>query len=334
MLFYLFWHIVNCFSLKAQIPCMDKLYLKLLLTFFIFLSISFTSIRVFSQTSDLDAIVNDFLLGESVYDQINHLTDEGGTLDIIDNIDFYLKNDNSRVRGLVYKILRKSIRKEKDLKAKQKGVSELCVNGLSDSDAGNVYVVINYLDEFEENWFDLKSRNYITSIVVQHPPHFSDLIKLVGKIELIQLIPYLELGLQDKKMNYSDIWSINLVLARWGDETKAKYCVKSVKRLGLSDEVVFRLIPDIIYINNKIIFDYLFEEIQKDDLNCLSTDPDNEVEINCAYRLIEFIAPHIIDFPIGLSGTGELNVDNYEVALESVRIWIESNKNSYQLINN
>jgi len=314
---------------------MDKLYPKLLLVFFIFLSILFTSIRAFSQsTSSLDTIVNNFLTGKSVSDKIYNLTDKTGTVDILDDIEFYLKHENSRVRSLVYKILKKSISKEPDLIAKQKGVSVLCINGLSDADAGNVYVVINYLDEFDKEWFDSKSRNFISSIVVQHPPHFSDLIKLVGKIELIQLIPYLELGLLDKKMNYSDIWSINLVLARWGDETKAKYCVQSVQRLGLSDEVVYRLIPDLIYINNKIVFDYLFEEILKDDLNCTSADPDNEVEINCAYRLIEFISPHIVDFPIGLSGTGELNVNNYEAALESVRIWIESNKNSYQLITN
>ncbi|WP_320020379.1 hypothetical protein [Labilibaculum manganireducens] len=314
---------------------MDKLYPKLLLTFFILLSIPFTSIRVFSQsTSNLDAIVNNFLSGKVVYDEIYDFTSKGGTLEIVDAVNLYLSYDNSRVRGLVYQILKKSIIKETDLKAKQKGVSVLCSSGLSDADAGNVYAVINYLEEFDMEWFDIRSRNFITSIVVQHPPHFSDLIKLVGKVELIQLIPYLELGLQDKKMNSSDIWSINLVLARWGDETKAKYCVESVRRLGLSDEVVFRLIPDLIYINNKIIYDYLFEEIQKKDLNCLSTDPDNEVQINCAYRLIEFISPHIIDFPVGLSPTGELNVNSYEAALESVRTWIESNKNSYQLINN
>lgn len=313
---------------------MDKLYPKLLLVFFTFLSISFTSINAFSQTNDLDVIVNDFLSGKSVSNKIYDFTNKGGTLEIVDAVNIYLHHENSRVRALVYKILKKSIIKESDVKVKQKGVSVLCLNGLSDIEAGNIFVVLNYLYGFNNDWFNVGSKNFISALIVQHPPHFTHFIKLAGKIGLVQLIGYLELSLQDKKMSLSEIWSINLVLARWGDEIKVKYCVDVIKKLGISDEVVYRLIPDLIYINNKIVFDYLMDEIQKDDLNCLSTDPDNEVEINCAYRLIEFISPHIIDFPIALSNTGELDVNSYESALDSVRIWIDSNKNSYQLINN
>jgi hypothetical protein len=305
--------------------------------FLVFIINIFTgTINVFSQNiNNLEIIINDFVSGNSIYNKITAYTYENTASQIIDESKPYLHHNNPKVRRLIYNNVFKAIKKETGIKTKQKGVFVLVNTGLFDSDAGNIYRVINYLDELPEAYFDGKTKNRLATLILERPAHFSKLIRLVGKVNVVQLLAYLEVSLQnDKELTTSEIWNVNLVLARWGDEIKAEYCVESVEKLGLSDEIVFRLVPDLIYTQQRAVFNYLFDEILKDELNCSSTDPDNEIEINCAYRLLEYITPHISDFPLRLTPSGELDVADYEEALLRVRAWIESNRHTYQMILN
>lgn len=305
--------------------------------FLFFIIIIFNSIiNVFAQsTNDLKTIINELVSGNSVYNKITAYIYDNTASQIIIESQAYEYHDDPRVRRLVYKNICKAVKKETGIKTRQKGVFILVDKGLFDSDAGNIYRVINYLDELPEAYFDGKTKNRLATLILKHPPHFSKLIRLIGKVNVVQLLAYLEVNLQnDKELTASEIWNVNLVLARWGDEVKAEYCVESVKRLGLSDEIVFRLVPDLIYTQQRVVFNYLFDVILKDELNCSSTDPDNEIEINCAYRLLEYISPHISDFPLRLTPSGELDVEDYEEALFKVRAWIESNRHTYQMILN
>jgi len=300
---------------------------------FIFL-LSIFPVRIFAQTNiSLDSIVNNFLKGNNNYGEVVEFVKHHSINQEEVAIQNYLKSEDAKLRLFLYGILFKMIYHENDSKLKQEGVFVLIKNGLFDSDAGNIYRVINYLSEFSEEFFDGKSKNLLATLIIESSPHFSKLVRLVGQINVVQLLSYFELSLQNNKdLTSSDIWSINLVLARWGDEKKAEYCVRSVKNLGLNDEVVFRLIPDLLYTRQRVVFNYLFDEILKSELNCTSTDPDREIKINCAYRLMEFVAPHIRNFPIRLTVSGELDFEDYEEALLNVRDWIASNKYTYQLI--
>lgn len=311
----------------------SKVFVWFFLTFIIIIS---GAINVAAQNANkLEIIINDFVSGNSVYNKIKAYTYENTASQIINQSKPYLYHNNPKVRRLIYKNISIAIKKETGIKTKQKGAFVLVNIGLFDSDAGNVYRVINYLDELPEAYFDGKTKNRLSTLILERPPHFSKLIRLVGKVNVVQLLAYLEVSLQnDKELTTSEIWNVNLVLARWGDEIKAEYCVESVKKLGLSDEIVFRLVPDLIYTQQRAVFNYLFDEILKDEFNCSSTDPDNEIEINCAYRLLEYITPYISDFPLRLTPSGELDVADYEEALLRVRAWIESNRHTYQIILN
>jgi len=277
--------------------------------------------------------VNACLEGQDSFRELNLYVDQNSLNQEILGIQKYLSHENRKVRGFMYGVLFKMIQSEEDDKAIRNAVFILIDDGLLDTDAGNIYRVIHYLDEIPLQFFDGKIKNRLASIVLEKPPHFSKLIRLVGKADVIQLLSYFEMALQNKKeLSASEIWSVNLVLARWGDEERAKSCLESIKRLGLSDEVIFRLVPDLLYMQQRIVFDYLFEVILKDELLCTSTDPDNEVAINCAYRLMEYVAPHIQNFPLKLTSSTELDVENYEEALLKTRAWIEMNQQTYQII--
>lgn len=292
-------------------------------------------VSLFAQTnnSNLDSIVNNYLYSNNSYGDVFEFVNQHSIRQEIVEIQNYLSHENRKVRGFMYGILFKMILNEEDDKAIRNAVFILIENGLYDSDAGNIYRVINYLDELPEAFFDGKIKNRLASLVLEQLPHFSKLIRLVGRVNVVQLLSYFELSLQNQKdLSASEIWNINLVLARWGDDNRAEYCLESVQRIGMSDEVIFRLVPDLIFTKQRIVFDYLFEVILTDELLCTSTDPDNEVAINCAYRLMEYIAPHIQNFPLKLTNSNELDVENYEEALLKVRAWIEMNQQIYQII--
>ena len=290
-------------------------------------------IQMFAQNNNIDSIVKNYLSDSNTNDNIVEYVEQSSIQQEILSIEDYLKQENGNLRSFIYGVLFKMIKNENDLKERQKGVYIIVKYGLFDSDAGNIYRVINYLSELPEECFDGKTKNLLSTLVLESPPHYSKLLRLIGQVNVIQLQAYLEVSLQnDKELTASEIWNINLVLARWGDEDRAEYCVGSVKSLGLNDEIVFRLVPDLIYTKQRVVFNYLFEEILKDELNCSSTDPDREIDINCAYRLLEFMTPHISDFPLRLTDSGELDFEDYEEALLNARVWIESNKDTYRII--
>jgi hypothetical protein len=308
--------------------------LKKIFYFWILLVLTTYPSEIFSQrNSNLEIIVNDFLSGDNTYDKISEYIKHNSIEQERYGIQTYLNHKDEKIRTFIYQILFELIKKEKDLRAKRDGVFVLMDRGLVDPDAGNTYRVLDYLDEFPLECFDNRIKSRLASIIMQKPSHFSKMILLTGKIEIIELINYFELNLADKtKISPSEFWSINLALARMGDETKADYCVKRIKAIGINDEVVFRLVPDLIYTRQKMAFDYLLNEIMNGNLNCTSTDPDHEVAIICAYRLIEMIAPFIKDFPVGVTESGELAASNYEEALITVRSWIETHRENYQIL--
>jgi hypothetical protein len=48
----------------------------------------------------------------------------------------------------------------------------------------------------------------------------------------------------------------------------------------------------------------------------------------CGYRMMEFLAPIIIDFPYGVTASGDLNTGDYESALLITRDWLKNNQNT------
>jgi hypothetical protein len=72
--------------------------------------------------------------------------------------------------------------------------------------------------------------------------------------------------------------------------------------------------------------------IQSNEQNCLSANADNEESILCGYRVLEYIAPVMIDFPLPVDEFGELEIDDYEAGLTEVREWLVEQDGEYELV--
>jgi len=243
-----------------------------------------------------------------------------------------LYSDNIYKKQFAYKIINKTIIQSTNSAIQIQGTFLLCQKGLREKELSIVYYnLINLLD-LPSSYFDKICVNIIKTNFFNKSSYYSLLVRLLGNLPSTQTKDALKYRINNKeKFTHKEIWNMRLALAKQGDIRQQEYCMDKLKSVDINDDIIFTLIPDLIYIKNKKIFDYLFDEILKNNTNCTSLNPDNEVSISCSYRLIELIAPYIIDFPVKLGFSGDLEVDNYPKMLKKIREWIIVNKNIYQI---
>ncbi len=246
---------------------------------------------------------------------------------------FHSINEKSEVDVLFfYYLVNQEILINQKISIKQDNVYFLVDKGLSSSNITYVYTALNYLLQLPLEYFNSQSISKIAALVTnENTPYLKKMIRLCGKLGINDLIPYFKNLLNDESTSASVKWSIKLAIGRMGDIEQVKECLNTVKQTGLNDQVITYLIPDLLYMNNRLCFDYILQQILVDEKKCTTTDPDNEQKISCAYRLMELIAPYIKDFPVELYETGDIISDDYEKTLLDVRNWILSNNYLYQL---
>jgi hypothetical protein len=73
-------------------------------------------------------------------------------------------------------------------------------------------------------------------------------------------------------------------------------------------------------------YDYLITVLNDDTKNCMSPNPNSGAQIVCGYRVMEFLAPVIANFPLKTyEGINQIKTDNYQAALETARAWFKEN---------
>ncbi len=212
----------------------------------------------------------------------------------------------------------------------RKRIVKLLVKGCRDKDSGICGMVLNSLCQFSNKDFDTEAAYELSMLTKEKIPFYHKLIKLVGFVNIPDVKPEFKKMLDEKKYPNNQVrWALHLALARMGEVDEVDFCVKKVRSLPLNDDVVYDIVPDLVYTRQKKAFDYLFEIIESDKKDCSSANPDSNAKIICAYRVIGQIAPCIENFPIDTDISGDLKTKDYGAALVKVRDWIKSNKDTY-----
>jgi hypothetical protein len=107
-----------------------------------------------------------------------------------------------------------------------------------------------------------------------------------------------------------------------GDKQNIQFITERLTQASVNDDFVYEVVPDLIYTRQPEIFEYLEQIILSNAQNCSSANPDAETNILCGYRVMEYLAPVIEDFPLPTDEYGELMVDDYPEALEELRNWL------------
>jgi hypothetical protein len=147
----------------------------------------------------------------------------------------------------------------------------------------------------------------------------------LGQLEALAAVPY-EYRRTIRAGNDYD-----LAMIRAGDPGRIERLQRLLREVEVNDDFVYQLAPKLLYTHRREVVDFFFDEILQDKSNCQVADTHSSGQINCAYRLLELVAPVIRNFPLQLGVSGDLNVADYPTALKTARAWIQEHRSDYLL---
>lgn len=239
------------------------------------------------------------------------------------------KNDDRRVRLGGYRFL--YLLSHEHAQFLPDVIDMLVLCGLSDKNPGNRESVCDFLEFLPSDKFSFSARNRVASHAIEQSSPFQEIVRLSARLGLTDLMSHYQHLLRNGSFDAATRWTLRLALGRLGDIESARWCIEQVRRMGMNDQVVHHLAPDLVFMHHKPAMDYLLETICSEEQNCSSPNPDSNAKINCAYRLMEVVAPAINGFPVKSDEGGNLQTDDYARALKTVREWVVENDGAYEM---
>ncbi|MEL7428030.1 MAG: hypothetical protein AAFN81_33915 [Bacteroidota bacterium] len=193
-----------------------------------------------------------------------------------------------------------------------------------------LYQSINDLEEIQQSNIHPQDLTTIDSALlladVPYRNRFFLLAGWLGRTQALNAVPY-EYRRSTRMQNDYD-----LAMIRAGDPSRIRRLRTLLQTVEVNDDFIYTIAPQLIYTRRQEVFDFFFDQILLDERNCYMADLHGSGQINCAYRLLEMVAPHILNFPLKVGISGDLETDDYPTALETARAWIQLNRADY-LIN-
>lgn len=296
---------------------------KLFIIFFL------VKISAFAQQKGVDTYFTQLRSGKSptlpaeVYKPENAKT-------ILNALPIYLKDTVVNVRSKATLIARVVGTKSALNPIRQQAVTQI-IQAASDKSTGNAGAALNYLTEFKKTDFTKVHRDSLTALFKRNPPYIDVLAKLIGFLEMKELKNDLFTMSQQSSLGRRERWSAMLALARMNDEQAINDIMSRVKRMPVTDPVVYEIFPDLVYTRRPEAITYLIEALNSDAKNCNSADAERESRIPCAYRVMEMLAPVVNNYPLALDESGDIVTKDYPAALQLARDWFIKNK-SYTIL--
>ena len=210
-----------------------------------------------------------------------------------------------------------------ELQIQQRVVLKLIL-GCSDKNGGLVGNLLSYLQEFPSTSFGKEAKDEIYNLLIKKKIfHFKKLALLSGIAGAGK--ETMQKDFLNPDISNENKWILSLALARQGSLTHTNYCMEHVKSYPIKSEFISYIIPDLIYTRQRQAIDFCIDIIFSDKKNCYSPNPDKPEFILCAYRVMELLAPVIVDFPYQVDATGSLVTNDYEEALTVTRNWFTNN---------
>ncbi len=245
---------------------------------------------------------------------------------ILNALPAYLRDSISIVRGRASSLSKLIGTQSKFGPIRNTAVQQLIIAS-KDKDTGNAGSALTSLTEFKKSDFNKVDRDTLYAIFNRKSAHLNTLIRLMGYLEIYSAKNDLFNLTQNTSLSRKDRWAAMLALARMADEQAATDVMNRVKRMPVTDAVVYEVFPDLVYTRNQEAIGYLVEALNNDAKNCESANSDNNERIPCAYRVMEMLSPIIENYPLKQNASGDIEAIDYPGALQKVREWFKVNRN-------
>lgn len=240
---------------------------------------------------------------------------------ILSSIAPYLHDTVPNVRAKAYTIIQAVGQASKIPAIRQGSVIKL-IEGGNDKNSGNVGEASDYLTTFLKIDFTTTAKDSIKNLFRHKIAHLDQLLRLIGFLELVdmkeEIRPLTQAG------NPQGIrWAAIVSLARMNDPDAAFEMMRRVKKLPVSDEIIYKLFPDLAYSRSSEAVAYMVEVMRSDEKKCFTADAERQQPIPCGYRIMEQLAPVIEGYPLQLDESGDVKTKDYVGALKTVRDWFD-----------
>lgn len=189
--------------------------------------------------------------------------------------------------------------------------------------------IVNLLKRHVKQDFENDELIMIQTTLESQENNIGNLAKIYAFAGGPAVLPSLNGLLAKPNLTKSDKKDLKLALTRCGDERYAAKMNETLKQQVVNDDLIYSALPDILYTKNKAMFSFLLDGILSDSKKCSSANNDDNTPMICAYRLIEQMAPEIVDFPATVNEKGEINSKDLSKTLTEVREWIKKNKQTF-----
>jgi hypothetical protein len=264
----------------------------------------------------------------SQYEKLNYFMNKN-SYDVALTIRNYSVDSSALVRQFVINILGRT-GVLCDSKYLRQNICELISEATFDKSIDVRREAINKLKFFMKSDFNKKCKDniYISFRTRINIEPLS--IKVAGFIAPSGLDSILRNVINETPKEQNDIiWAAKIALVRLGNKEAEYYCTNILEKSIVNDTVINNLVTDLIYAKTRNSINLIIKLLQIDEKNCSSTNPDYSGKILCAYRVMELLAPIIIDYPIKTTSSGDLLTNNYSLSLEKTRQWFSEHIDNY-----
>lgn len=257
------------------------------------------------------------------------LNEEAQANELLTALVTYQSDSNAVIRTRAYNISKRIGQDHTEIAIRQAAINQQ-IKALDDKDAGIMVKAIHALTGFKNTDFTHNQQLRIINRLNADMTHLAQYARLVGYMPNEAAIE----PLRQVQFQTTDGWesfNLNLALARSGDEQATAAVLNKIQNAQINDDFVYDIVPGLVYSRSMEVFKFLETIIFSDVANCNSANPDSNANILCGYRIMEYVAPAIENFPLPIDEYGELIVDDYEAALTTLRAWLLQSPD-YQLV--
>lgn len=193
-----------------------------------------------------------------------------------------------------------------------------------------MYRLIGQLQNFAPGDFSAADRLRLTTLLIaEEAPHRDRLFLLAGYLgmgDALRAVP------PELRRTEALQRSYVLALVRAGDAARREQLLRSLPSLPYDDAFVYQILPLLIYTHDRAVYDFLIGRLLLENQNCRSADPHADNRIDCGYRLLEALAPVLVDFPYAIGPGGDLETSDYAAALRQSRDWLRDHRQDYRIV--
>lgn len=257
---------------------------------------------------------------------------ETNKCEILNDLELYRIDSISSVRKYAYLIANNLTKNDTNSILKQSVVNFLLL-GFKDQNSGTCGIVSDFLKEYPKKYYNDNAQNKILELLHLTPPYYHELLKLAGYVNPDSAIESItELLSSGIIKNNEPYWAAKLALARIGDQPSMDFCMKQIKMMKVNDDLIYDYVPDLIYTHQREAIDFLIQLLHSNEKNCESPNAESTEMIVCGYRIMEYLAPVIKDFPLTINDSGDITTNDYTEALQICRDWFLQHSD-YKIIN-